>query len=98
MIKVNGLPVSPTEIEDVLFRETHKLISEVCVAGVNTWNGTPSGELLPRAWVVLGDAGKALGTNATIDILEKWHREVLSEHKWLRGGIEVVDEVRRCVL
>ena len=28
--------------------------------------------------------------------LERWHKENLSKYKWLRGGMEVVDEV--CVL
>ena len=26
--------------------------------------------------------------------LERWHKENLSKYKWLRGGMEVVDEVR----
>ena len=28
--------------------------------------------------------------------LESWHRKNLSKYKWLRGGIEVVEEVCVC--
>ena len=52
-----------------------------------------SGELVPRAWVVLSSAGKQRGVEAVLAALDEWTRSRLSKHKWLRGGLQVVDEV-----
>ncbi|KAG6883329.1 hypothetical protein C0993_006807 [Termitomyces sp. T159_Od127] len=84
--------VSPVEIEAVLLAEPQHLIMDASVAGVSG-HGRTSDEKVPRAWVVLSDAGKKLGAQATIKVLEKWHQEQLSKYKWLRGGIEVVSEI-----
>jgi acyl-CoA synthetase (AMP-forming)/AMP-acid ligase II len=89
---VSGIQVSPKEIEDILFAYPEKLISDVSVAGVS--GGRTDDEKVPRAWIVLSSAGTKKGAPAVIKVLEKWHQESLSKHKWLRGGIEVVDEVR----
>ncbi|KAF8074103.1 hypothetical protein FPV67DRAFT_787638 [Lyophyllum atratum] len=90
-LKVSGIQVSPVEIENVLLGEPRGLITDATVAGVS--GGRTSDEKVPRAWVVLSDAGKKLGAAATIKELEKWHQEHLSKYKWLRGGIEVVKEI-----
>lgn len=50
-------------------------------------------EKVPRAWVVLTNTGKKLGAAAVIKELETWHQQNLSKYKWLRGGIEIVEEV-----
>ena len=42
---------------------------------------------------MLSSAGKKRGASAVIKELESWHQKNLSKYKWLRGGIEVVDEV-----
>jgi acyl-CoA synthetase (AMP-forming)/AMP-acid ligase II len=68
-----------------------KLIVDVSAAGVS--GGRTEDEKIPRAWIVLSEVGKALGTAETIKQLEEWHQENLSRYKWLRGGIEVVNEV-----
>lgn len=68
-----------------------KLISDVSVAGVS--GGRTSDEKVPRAWIVLSDDGKALGASAVTRELEAWHKSNLSRYKWLRGGIEAVNEV-----
>lgn len=93
---MSGVQVSPKEIEDVLFAHPDRLISDVTVAGVS--GGRTDDEKVPRAWVVLSSAGKKRGAAATVKALEAWHQESLSKYKWLRGGIEVVKEVRiiRC--
>jgi acyl-CoA synthetase (AMP-forming)/AMP-acid ligase II len=91
-LKVSGLQVSPKEIEDVLFAHPEKLISDVSVAGVS--GGRTEDEKVPRAWIVLSRAGKMKGAPAVIKALEQWHKGSLSKYKWLRGGIEVVREVR----
>ncbi|KAF9013094.1 hypothetical protein BDQ17DRAFT_1342723 [Cyathus striatus] len=52
-------------------------------------------ENVPRAWIVLSDSGKKLGSAAVVKELDAWHQQRLSKYKWLRGGIEVV---RRLVI
>ena len=94
-LKVSGTQVSPVEIENTLLSHPSKLISDVSVAGVSGFGRTPD-EKVPRAWIVLNSAGKKLGEVGVIGELERWHKENLSKYKWLRGGMEVVDEVR-CV-
>jgi acyl-coenzyme A synthetase/AMP-(fatty) acid ligase len=89
---VSGIQVSPLEIENVLLAHPGKLIIDVTVAGVN--GGRTSDEKVPRAWVVLSDAGEMMGVEATKCELDMWHKEKLSKYKWLRGGIEVVKQVR----
>ena len=46
-----------------------------------------------RAWIVLSDEGKRLGADAVIKELEILCQNRLSNHKWLHGEIEIVDEV-----
>ncbi len=67
------------------------LISDVTVVGVP--GGRIDDENVPRAWIVLSEEGKILGPSAVIQELDAWHQSNLSRYKWLRGGIEVVDEV-----
>ena len=72
------------------------LINDIAVAGVS--GGRTSDEKVPRAWVVLSQAGKRKGTAATIKALEEWSRQNLMKQKWLRGGFEIVVDVSNCVL
>ena len=90
-LKVSGAQVSPVEIENCLLEHPGKLINDVTVAGVS--GGRISDEKVPRAWIVLTLAGKKLGVAAVIRELNAWHQKNLSKYKWLRGGIEVVDQV-----
>lgn len=90
-LKVSGTQVSPVEIEEVLMAHPKKLISDVSVAGVS--GGRTSDEKVPRAWVVLSESGKVIGESAVLKELETWHQNNLSRYKWLRGGIEIVNEV-----
>lgn len=76
----------------MLLANTKKLITDATVAGVS--GGRTSDEKVPRAWIVLSDIGKAMGAEKVKEELEAWHQESLSKYKWLRGGIEVVKEVR----
>jgi len=68
------------------------LIKDVVVAGVS--GGRTSDEKIPRAWIVLSQAGKRKGAAATIKVLEEWSQQSLTKQKWLRGGFEIVAEVR----
>ena len=91
-LKISGMQVSPLEIENMLRAHPSKLITDATVAGVR--GGRTSDELVPRAWVVLSDAGRTRGERKVADMLEKHVRSNLSKYKWLRGGIEIVAEVR----
>ncbi|KAF9073385.1 amp dependent CoA ligase [Rhodocollybia butyracea] len=90
-LKVSGSQVSPTEIEDCLLAHPKKLIVDVSVAGIK--GGRTEDEHIPRAWIVLSATGKELGAQEVISELDAWHKERLSKYKWLRGGIEVIDEI-----
>lgn len=90
-LKVSGTQVSPTEIEDTLLQHPEQLISDAAVVGVNGSRMTD--EKVPRAWIVLTDAGKQRGSQAVFTALDIWVKERLSRHKWLRGGYQAVNEV-----
>ena len=76
----------------MLLANPQGLIIDVTVAGVS--GGHMSGEKVPRAWIVLSEAGKKMGAEKVKAELETWHRSNLSRYKHLRGGIEIVKEVR----
>ena len=42
---------------------------------------------------MLTPAGKKRGVGAVVKELDAWHQKNLSKYKWLRGGIQVVDQV-----
>jgi len=91
ILKVSGNQVSPTEIEAALRAHPDHLIIDVSVAGVS--GGRTSDEKVPRAWVVLSEEGRRRGEAETIQALIAWTQGNLTKYKWLRGGIEVVDEI-----
>jgi acyl-CoA synthetase (AMP-forming)/AMP-acid ligase II len=86
------MQVSPVEIENVLLAHPDKLILDATVAGVS--GGRTADEKIPRAWVVFTETGARKGETAVVRALDAWTRDNLSKYKWLRGGIEVVNEVR----
>ena len=89
---MSGAQVSPTEIENALLAYPEKLIADVTVAGVS--GGRTSDEKVPRAWVVLSEEGRRRGEREVVQALNGWIQKNLSKYKWLRGGYEVVDQVR----
>ncbi|KAI0252104.1 hypothetical protein BJV78DRAFT_1204755 [Lactifluus subvellereus] len=91
--KISGKQVSPTEIENTVREHPSQLVTDIAVAGVE--GERVPGELVPRAWVVLSSAGKQRGVEAVLAVLDEWTRSRLSKHKWLRGGLQVVDEIPR---
>ena len=91
MIKVKGLQVAATEVEDTVLAHPQDLVRDACVAGVD--NGRGDGSLLVRAWVVLTAEGQKLDEKTLHRKLNEWIEGRLSRHKWLSGGIEVVDSV-----
>ena len=93
MIKVKGLQVAATEVEDTLLHHPEKLVVDACVAGVDNDRG--DGSLFPRAWVVLSHEGKRQSEDTVIAKLNELVEQRLSKHKQLTGGIEFVDSVSR---
>ncbi|KAI4951339.1 hypothetical protein J4E91_004048 [Alternaria rosae] len=93
MIKVKGLQVAATEVEDTLLDHPEGLVRDACVAGVD--NGRGDGSLFVRAWVVLTAEGQKQGEEAVSKKLNQWVEGRLSRHKWLTGGIEVVESIPR---
>ncbi|KAI0051427.1 acetyl-CoA synthetase-like protein [Auriscalpium vulgare] len=91
ILKISGTQVSPSEIENALLEHPERLIDDVAVAGVV--GARLSHEEVPRAWVVLSQAGKRHGETAVFEALDKWVRTKLSKPKWLRGGYQAVDEI-----
>ncbi|KAJ3484237.1 hypothetical protein NLI96_g5759 [Meripilus lineatus] len=90
-LKVSGVQVSPTEIEEVIRSHPGKLVVDVSVAGVS--GGRTQDEKVPRAWIVLSEAGIARGEASVAEELNSWVKKNLSPYKWLRGGLEVVQEI-----
>ena len=76
----------------MLLSEPQGLIADAIVAGVFPGLGFDDGKIA-RAWIVLSDKGKKLGADVVINVLEVWYQKRLNNHKWLHGGIEIVDEV-----
>lgn len=75
----------------MLISHPEGLIIDASVAGVS--GSRTSDEKSPRAWVVLSKKGKAVGKKDVKIRLNAWVEENLSRYKWLRGGIQFVDEV-----
>jgi 4-coumarate--CoA ligase len=91
MIKVKGLQVAATEVEDTLLDHPEKLVIDACVAGVD--NNRGDGSLFVRAWIVLSPNGKGQSEEVVMAKLNAWVGSRLSRHKHLTGGIEVVEAV-----
>ena len=97
-MKIRGVQVSPTEIEEIIISHCKPYISDVCVAGVSSSNPDRAREgdtHVPRAWVVLTDDGQSAGAQNIIIRVENAVKERLSRPKWLTGGVEVIDKVSR---
>ena len=87
--------VSPFQVQDVLLSEPQGLIVDAVVAGVTpqSYGSEEVNVKVARAWIVLSEEGKKLGADSVIKELEVLCQNRLSSHKWLHGGIEIVDEV-----
>ncbi|TKR83296.1 hypothetical protein L596_016916 [Steinernema carpocapsae] len=81
LIKVNGMQVSPSEIEDVLM--LHENVAEAAVIGIPNEG---SGEV-PKAFVVL--TGQIQDLHSIVEFVNG----KLAPYKHLRGGIEALAEM-----
>ncbi|KAK3300342.1 uncharacterized protein B0H64DRAFT_333715 [Chaetomium fimeti] len=86
LIKYNGYPVPPAELEGVLIG--HKEVADACVIGIEDQAKATE---VPRAYVVLRDGVKA--SEAKAQELADWVATQVAPHKKLRGGIRFVDQI-----
>ncbi|EAQ93330.1 hypothetical protein CHGG_01565 [Chaetomium globosum CBS 148.51] len=86
LIKYNGYPVPPAELEGVLIG--HKEVADACVIGVEDQAKATE---VPRAYVVLRDGVAA--SEAKAQELADWVATQVAPHKKLRGGIRFVDQI-----
>ena len=77
----------------MLLTEPQELVADAIVAGVTVPGFGSKEGMVARAWIVLSDKGKRFGADTVIKELEVWYEQKLSNHKWLHGGIEIIDEV-----
>lgn len=88
LIKVNGYPVAPAELEALLL--THPYVNDAAVIAIPD---DDSGEL-PRAYIVLNDDIITIIENNkddfTLNIYE-WIKERVAPYKRLKGGIVFID-------
>jgi len=94
---VGGVQVSPTEIEEVILTHCKSFMNDICVAAVplvsSGHNNHSSNDVAPRAWVVLSEQGVKQGLEKSAEEIHRVVREHLSRPKWLRGGIEFINEI-----
>ncbi|KIJ38473.1 hypothetical protein M422DRAFT_231207 [Sphaerobolus stellatus SS14] len=92
LIKYKGFQVPPAELEGILL--THPLIVDAAVIGI--WSDDDATEY-PRAYVVPRNGLKSLTFPSETDRLareiEIWIRQKVARHKYLRGGVVLVDSV-----
>ncbi|KAK4251924.1 hypothetical protein C7999DRAFT_37294 [Corynascus novoguineensis] len=86
LIKYNGFPVPPAELEGVLIG--HQEVADACVIGIED---TAKATEVPRAYVVL--RGGVEASEAKAQELVDWVASQVAPHKKLRGGIRFVDQV-----
>ncbi|KAL2255610.1 hypothetical protein VTK26DRAFT_3018 [Humicola hyalothermophila] len=88
LIKYNGYPVPPAELEGLLI--SHKEVADACVIGVEDQAKATE---VPRAYVVLREGVTA--SEAKAHELADWVAGQVAPHKKLRGGIRFVDKIPR---
>ncbi|KAK4181655.1 putative 4-coumarate--CoA ligase [Triangularia setosa] len=86
LIKYNGYPVPPAELEGILL--THPDVLDACVIGIEDKGLATE---VPRAYVVLreGIARTPIKSQELVDHVTKQ----VAPHKKLRGGVHFVDQV-----
>lgn len=94
LIKYKGFQVSPAELEKLLL--THPNVLD---AGVISVYSDAEATELPRAYVVPRGSAASLKTIADKEIFGKqvstWIQDKVARHKYLRGGVVVVDSIPR---
>ncbi|KAH8817886.1 AMP binding protein [Flagelloscypha sp. PMI_526] len=88
LIKYNGFQVPPAELEAILL--THPSIIDAAVIGVQ--DDIHATEI-PRAYVVHGDASSGVDAKKFEREVQEWMESKVAKHKYLRGGVEIVDVI-----
>ncbi|KAK0748228.1 hypothetical protein B0T21DRAFT_419937 [Apiosordaria backusii] len=86
LIKYNGYPVPPAELEGILL--THPDVLDACVIGIEDKSLATE---VPRAYVVLQE-GVARTPDKSQELVDHVTKQV-APHKKLRGGVHFVDQV-----
>ncbi|PGH15574.1 hypothetical protein AJ79_02356 [Helicocarpus griseus UAMH5409] len=86
LIKVNGLQVAPAELEAALLE--HDGIADAACVGLII-----NDEEFPRAYVSLKDGAIQGDSTLTPVAIQEWLKPRVAKHKWLTGGVVIVDEV-----
>jgi acyl-CoA synthetase (AMP-forming)/AMP-acid ligase II len=87
LIKYKGFQVPPAELESVLLRHPH--IVDAAVIGVED---AAQATELPRAYVV-HKAGSANAPKSFPKDVQLWIETQVARHKFLRGGVVVIDAI-----
>ncbi|KAF9012476.1 AMP binding protein [Cyathus striatus] len=91
LIKYKGFQVPPAELESVLL--THPDVADVAVIGVESAKEATE---LPRAYIVPARPD-SIKTDAEMTALalavQKWIQTKVARHKFLRGGVVIIDAV-----
>lgn len=88
MIKYKGLQVIPSELEGKLV--DHPDVEDAAVVG--KWVDEQATEF-PVGFVVLNDQAKGADVKKVTDGIHSWLNLKIANHKRLRGGIHVVDQI-----
>lgn len=89
LIKYKGFQVPPAELESVLL--THPEIADAAVIGIHS---TKAATELPRAYVVHAKPDEIGLENQKVAFcreIETWIQKKVARHKYLRGGVVVLD-------
>ncbi|KIK61144.1 hypothetical protein GYMLUDRAFT_997752 [Collybiopsis luxurians FD-317 M1] len=90
LIKYKGFQVPPAELESVLL--THPQVADAAVIGVDS---AREGTELPRAYLVPTDQS-FLSPEASVALgrkVQEWMKTKVARHKFLRGGVVVVEMI-----
>ncbi|KAJ7634476.1 AMP binding protein [Roridomyces roridus] len=91
LIKYKGFQVPPAELEAILL--THPDIADAAVIGVDSVEQATE---LPRAYVAHADPAKVATSEAKAAFstsVVKWMESKVAKHKFLRGGVAVIETV-----
>ncbi|KAK2463157.1 hypothetical protein APHAL10511_004812 [Amanita phalloides] len=91
LIKYKGFQVPPAELECVLL--THPDIADAAAIGVYSEKEATE---LPRAYVVHAEPGAVQSEHRRVAFareVENWIQKQVARHKYLRGGVVVVDAI-----
>ncbi|KAJ7060932.1 AMP binding protein [Mycena amicta] len=91
LIKYKGFQVPPAELEAILL--THPDIADAAVIGVNSVQQATE---LPRAYVVHATPTKVASPAAKAAFakkVQKWMEGKVARHKFLRGGVAVIEAI-----